>query len=199
MLSNEVIAQIEEMLAEGRIPYRMIAENLGVSRGTVVNVAMGRRPQVDETAPPKVSHHTETVSVNHSDEPRRCPGCGGLVYGDCVLCVIRNARQGPNSNVEAVEPDQLYGVLTQGKCEGIEVRKDWGEYIPTPDEIYKAAQEIREENQKAKVFMERQRAEHRAKRLLASGVFESRVRKSTGLSRAQVRKLAKSVKQPVAV
>jgi hypothetical protein len=39
--------------------------------------------------------------VRHGEEAcERCPGCNELVTMPCVLCEIRNAKVGPNSNVE---------------------------------------------------------------------------------------------------
>jgi hypothetical protein len=80
MLSQQVIDEARQLLLEGQLSQRCIAERLRISRGTVNSLALGRcgshgRPAA--TAQP--------IQVN----PSRCPGCRALVYLPCVLCRTR--------------------------------------------------------------------------------------------------------------
>jgi hypothetical protein len=84
MLAQAVVEQISQLLQEGRTSQRKIARRLGVSRGTVSAIAHGERPDY------------LSVRGGEGDDfftplgpPRRCPGCGGMVYMPCLLCHIR--------------------------------------------------------------------------------------------------------------
>jgi len=86
MLPDETIAEIRRLLAEGNLSHRKIARRMGVSRGTVHTVAVGRPRRI---APPR----DERQPVDrHSGPPKRCPECGGLVYLPCQLCKARRIR-----------------------------------------------------------------------------------------------------------
>jgi hypothetical protein len=80
MISQQVIDEARQLLLEGQLSQRCIAERLHISRGTVNALAIGRRGAYGRetaTAPPRQVRST------------RCPGCGGLVYLPCVLCRTR--------------------------------------------------------------------------------------------------------------
>ena len=81
MLNDSIIAEIQRLLAKGRLPRRQIALSVGVARATVDSVAAGRR----------------TLRGIDRDAGRqaavRCPGCGVKVHGPCVLCPARNHRR----------------------------------------------------------------------------------------------------------
>lgn len=80
MLSQQVIEEARQLLAEGTMSQRQIAERLHISRGTVNSLALGRRgSQGCEMAT------AQPIQVS----PSRCPGCGGWVYMPCVLCRTR--------------------------------------------------------------------------------------------------------------
>ena len=70
-------AEVRRLLAEERRNKRMIARMLGVSRGTVIDIALGRRPDYPER-PEDCEPGCESVGL-----PERCPGCGGKVYLPC--------------------------------------------------------------------------------------------------------------------
>ncbi len=102
MISTAVIDEIQRLLGEGRLSQRKIARQIGVSRGTVNAIAMGKR--ID-------SARREGVSGDGFVPPRgrakRCPGCGGMVKMPCLLCFIRKqpTAQGRNRDrSRAVEP-----------------------------------------------------------------------------------------------
>jgi hypothetical protein len=77
MLSPTRVAQIEELLAAGKLSQRQIARKERVSRNTVASIAAElrrrQRKALEEELPP----------------PARCPGCGGMVYMPCRLCRLR--------------------------------------------------------------------------------------------------------------
>lgn len=85
MLSSNVIAEIERLLSEDNLSQRAIARKLGVSRGTVVAVADGRRRSLEPDCP----------ATPAADDLRivRCPTCGGRVYEPCQLCRVRRIRR----------------------------------------------------------------------------------------------------------
>jgi hypothetical protein len=85
MLATAVIEKIEDLLVSGGLSQRQIAEHLGVSRGTVNAIALGKRrcqakPQAEDFRFP-------------SGPPQRCPGCGGMAQMPCLLCRVRAIRQ----------------------------------------------------------------------------------------------------------
>jgi hypothetical protein len=80
MLSQQVIDEARQLLLEGQLSQRCIAERLRISRGTVNSLALGRRG----------SHGRETATAQPIQiSPSRCPGCRALVYMPCVLCRTR--------------------------------------------------------------------------------------------------------------
>ncbi len=85
MIPDEKIAEIRRLLHESPLSQRQIAQQLGVSRGTVNAVATGRlrrRLQSEFAAPPPDPLHP-------TEPPQRCPTCGALVYMPCVACRVR--------------------------------------------------------------------------------------------------------------
>jgi len=81
MLAEETVSAIRGLLAEGIRSHREIAQLLGVSRGSVGAIALGRR----RDRPPPREEETEPCGP-----PTRCPECGALVYMPCVLCGLRH-------------------------------------------------------------------------------------------------------------
>ena len=107
MIAEKVVAEIRRLLRSGSVSQRAIARRVGVSRGTVGAIALGRRGD------------RETFSREDDDSPadyapagppRRCPGCGGLVFMPCLLCRLRAtsprraAREGNHSRTPASPP-----------------------------------------------------------------------------------------------
>ena len=88
MLHAWRVAEIRRMLAQGELSQRKIAEQTGVSRGTVGAIALGRRPEYQD----------RRQDAGGDFEPpggplRRCPGCGGMVLMPCLLCHVRGLKQ----------------------------------------------------------------------------------------------------------
>jgi hypothetical protein len=81
MLPKSVVDEIVRLVAEGRLSLRQISKQVGVSRGTVQNIAGGRRPR---------QRTTRAEIDRESSVPARCPECGYLVYLPCVACRAEN-------------------------------------------------------------------------------------------------------------
>jgi DNA-binding XRE family transcriptional regulator len=84
MIAPSVVHEIKRLLAEGKYSQRRIARITGVSRGTVGAIASGKRPDYETRA-----RDPELELEQPTGPPRRCPGCGGLVYLPCRLCHVR--------------------------------------------------------------------------------------------------------------
>ena len=84
MIAADLIAEIQRLLAEGKLSQRKIAKLTGVSRGTIGAVANGKR----ELRPREVDCW-EAGLEPQPGPPQHCPGCGGLVYLPCRLCRTR--------------------------------------------------------------------------------------------------------------
>jgi hypothetical protein len=87
MIATTVVDEIRRMLREGAVSQRKIARQIGVSRGTVNAIALGRR-----ICDPARRPQNEGGFVPPAGLPVRCPGCGGRVQMPCLLCYIREMR-----------------------------------------------------------------------------------------------------------
>lgn len=88
MIRAAVVDQIRGLLAAGGLSQRKIAEQVGISRGTVNAIARGKRP--DYVARWVLSGNDFTPP---GGRPVRCPGCGGMVQMPCLLCHVRAIKQ----------------------------------------------------------------------------------------------------------
>lgn len=86
MLPTTIVLEIQRMLCADELSQRAIADLLGVSRGTVANIAHGRRG-LREHAPP--ARYVRRSARHPRGLPMRCAHCGGLVYMPCLLCEAR--------------------------------------------------------------------------------------------------------------
>ena len=84
MIGATLVAEIHQLLREGRLSQRSIARQAGVSRGTVNAIALGKRPD------PLPQCRPEGDFVPPSGSVRRCGSCGGLVQMPCLLCYVRS-------------------------------------------------------------------------------------------------------------
>jgi transcriptional regulator with XRE-family HTH domain len=84
MIEREVINDVKRLLAEGSYSQRKIADMTGVSRSTVGAIATGKRRDHDARA-----NASDLELETSTGPPRRCPGCGGLVFMPCRLCHVR--------------------------------------------------------------------------------------------------------------
>lgn len=89
MLPTILVLEIRRLLDRGELSQRAIAQQVGVSRGIVAEMASGRRGDHGndpELQSPRLSPNRELTI------PIRCPACGGLVYAPCRLCRAEAAR-----------------------------------------------------------------------------------------------------------
>ena len=87
MIAPRVVDEVRRLLAGGNLSQRRIAKVLGISRGTVGGIALGRRPDYDALRRARA----EEESMPVAGPPRRCPGCGGMVAMPCRACSTRAA------------------------------------------------------------------------------------------------------------
>lgn len=83
MLAPAVVEEIRGLLGVGRLSQRQIARRLGISRGSVNAIALGRRPD----CMPRPSADDSFPAP--SGAALRCPGCGGRVQMPCLVCYVR--------------------------------------------------------------------------------------------------------------
>ncbi|HEX4000037.1 MAG TPA: hypothetical protein VHX65_15905 [Pirellulales bacterium] len=91
MISQGIVDEIVRLLAEGRLSQRTISRAVGVSRGTIGAIAKGHRPRIRRTEDRWGDPHRPL------GPPRRCAGCGGLVFMPCLLCRVRTIRAGESA------------------------------------------------------------------------------------------------------
>jgi hypothetical protein len=95
MIAPALVAEVERLLAEGKLSQRAIARLTRISRGTIGCIAAGRRPDYEILA-------AADDEEQPAGPPQRCPGCGGLVYMPCRLCRVRNLHANhPRSRLES--------------------------------------------------------------------------------------------------
>ena len=119
MITWEVVEEIQEMLASGRMSSRQISKRTRVSRSTIDRIEMGerqsRRPDVVVDLEGDLGQENSTQADSrqgelkqgsdygwHCGTPRRCPDCGGMVYMPCLLCdasLFRERRRGEHRKV----------------------------------------------------------------------------------------------------
>jgi len=86
MIAVAIIHKIRLMLDEGTLSQRKIASQLGVSRGTVNAVALGKRRD-------RATNHEENDDFTPpSGLPQRCHICGALVQMPCLACRVRSLK-----------------------------------------------------------------------------------------------------------
>ena len=83
MIAPAVVEEIRGLLRVSELSQRKIARRLGISRGTVNAIALGRRPDHALPAPEGDSFPAP------SGVPVRCPGCGARAQMPCLLCYVR--------------------------------------------------------------------------------------------------------------
>jgi DNA-binding XRE family transcriptional regulator len=91
MISANIVEDIRQMLAEGRLSQRAIAVRTGISRGTVSAIAQGKRRDYPARYAPG-----DALFVPPAGRHVRCPGCGALAQMPCLACYLRrqNGRAG---------------------------------------------------------------------------------------------------------
>jgi hypothetical protein len=83
MIASDIVMEIRQMLAQGSISQRAIAQRMGVSRGTVWAIAQGKR----RDRPRIIQGNSQFIAP--AGRAVRCCGCGGMVQMPCLACYIR--------------------------------------------------------------------------------------------------------------
>jgi len=87
MISPSKVQEIERLLHTGQLSQRKVAVQVGVSRATVRNIALGTRPDYEARRLERVRERDEAPGPLE-----RCRGCGGRVYMPCLLCRVRRIK-----------------------------------------------------------------------------------------------------------
>lgn len=87
MLSLVTVHEIRRLLDEKALSQRKIALQLEVSRGTVQDIASGRRGLFG-----RLPEDESSVLSRYATPPERCCSCGGTVFKPCLLCQAREYR-----------------------------------------------------------------------------------------------------------
>jgi hypothetical protein len=99
MIAGHVVEEVRHYLREGSISRREIARRLGISRGTVQSIALGRRRRGPaerrggngDCSPPSCATDlaAQPSCATGSANAARCPGCGSMVFMPCLACRVR--------------------------------------------------------------------------------------------------------------
>jgi len=87
MLSPTVVHEIRRLLGQRKLSQRTIARQLGVSRGAVKAILLGKRAGATR------GRDNQADAPLCVDSLERCPGCGGMVQMPCLLCRARWLRE----------------------------------------------------------------------------------------------------------
>ena len=112
MIASEVIDSVRRLLAEGRLSQRKIAKRLGVSRGVVAGVAIGRRPDYEKLRRRRQQEQQPLLL----GPLRRCGTCGGMVHVPCRLCALRSQLAGAPPRVPERRPDEPLALELRGEA-----------------------------------------------------------------------------------
>jgi hypothetical protein len=97
MLPLITIKEIRLLLEQGELSQRQIAEQLGISRGTVGAVANGKRGLHG------ITEDAKEVGLGFEGTAVRCPGCGAHVFMPCLLCRARTMREAHERNIAKLD------------------------------------------------------------------------------------------------
>lgn len=100
MISADLRQQIAEALRRGTESQRQIARRLGVGRGTVSAIALGRATAKSK---PRLSSR-ESFCPDTSRPSRRCAVCGARVYPPCHACATRRGHGHSSPGPDDPEP-----------------------------------------------------------------------------------------------
>jgi hypothetical protein len=102
MIPAKIVAEVQRLLVQPGLSHRKIAQITGVSRGSVGAIASGKRP---DYAMPRSAGAEDCEEP--TGPPRRCPGCGGMVYMPCVLCRVRETTAARRQFAAVEDRDSL--------------------------------------------------------------------------------------------
>lgn len=84
MLKPDVVAQAQQLLAEGRLSQRAIAKLLRISRWSITRIARGTRPDYEAIRLQKAAEASTPAGPTG-----RCPQCGRLTQSPCLACQVQ--------------------------------------------------------------------------------------------------------------
>jgi hypothetical protein len=87
MLTPWQIDRVRRLLSEGT-PQRQIHALTGIARGTIAAIAHNRRPDYEKIREIKL----EEANIKPTGRPKRCLGCGHVVYLPCRVCRARRRK-----------------------------------------------------------------------------------------------------------
>jgi hypothetical protein len=99
MLDSITVDSVRRLLADGKLSMRKIARASGVSRGTVLAIAHGRRRDRPRRTPDDDPFSRPTGPLH------RCPDCGGLAHMPCRVCHVRQWKSSPRSTPMPRRPE----------------------------------------------------------------------------------------------
>ena len=114
LIRQSIIDEVKRLLAQpkpdGRpLSQRKIAVLLGISRGTVKQVATGRRDQMAGVIARLLRAEEEENDADPTGPPQRCGECGVIVFMPCRACrdrqALTKAKRPPGA--ERFQPDNL--------------------------------------------------------------------------------------------
>ena len=88
MLKPQMILKILFLLKERKFSQRKIAKMLGVSRGTVSAIALGKRKLSSS-----LTAQEDTSVIPPKGPPLRCGGCGAKTKMPCLACQLRKRKE----------------------------------------------------------------------------------------------------------
>ena len=88
MLKPEIVLKILFLLKEKKCSQRKVAKIIGVSRGTVSAIALGKRKLMRS-----LSAHEDASFISPQGPPRRCPLCGAKTQMPCLACQLRGRKR----------------------------------------------------------------------------------------------------------
>jgi transcriptional regulator with XRE-family HTH domain len=107
MLCVVVVEEIERLLDAGGLSQRGIARRMGVSRGSVNAIALGKRPD------PQTRRRVQEDALAAPAGPSvRCPTCGGMVQMPCLACRLRALKEGRRRPQRGIRSDRRQGAAT---------------------------------------------------------------------------------------
>lgn len=93
MINENVVREIERLLALGNLSQKSIAVLTSVSRGSVNAIATGKRQRLQEMNAKRENDRFELTQLKNFRFPEgpvaRCPICGAVVKTPCLACQLK--------------------------------------------------------------------------------------------------------------